>query len=196
MFTSVLDALEKELRTALDTAVVGLVATVRTRLESAVAEDAKERVNGLTEVATERTNALAEGDARRGELRREVEVMHNQTEAQEGRVQLNIGGNRFQTSVQALRRVPHTFFDAYFSGRYAQDVCRDGSIFVDQDGKHFGHILEYMRDGVVAVAEPGAHPSVSLLRALKREFGYYCIELVAEVPEQTEMAFVIGGQVR
>jgi hypothetical protein len=89
--------------------------------------------------------------------------------------------------------VPHTFFDAYFSGRYAQDVCADGSIIVDRDGEHFGHILEYMRDGVVTVADPGLHPSVSLLRALKREFGFYCIELLAE-PEQLEMAFVIGGR--
>jgi hypothetical protein len=35
---------------------------------------------------------------------------------------------------------------------------------------------------------------VSLLRALKREFGYYCIELLLEEPEQQlEMAFVMGG---
>jgi hypothetical protein len=81
--------------------------------------------------------------------------------------------------VQALRRVPHTFFDAYSSGRYAQDVCTDGSIFVDRDGEHFGHVLECMRDGHVSVAEAGARPSVSLLRALKREFGFYCIELSA-----------------
>jgi hypothetical protein len=60
---------------------------------------------------------------------------------QEGRVELNIGGYRFQTSVDTLRRVPHTFFDAYFSGRYAQDVCDDGSIFVDRDGENFGHIF-------------------------------------------------------
>jgi hypothetical protein len=79
--------------------------------------------------------------------------------------------------------VPQTFFDAYFSGRYAQDVCKDGSIFVDRDGKHFGHVLEYMREGVVQVSEPGAHPSILLLRALKREFGFYCIELCAEQPE-------------
>jgi hypothetical protein len=35
-----------------------------------------------------------------------------------------------------------------------------------------------------------------LLRALKREFGFCCIELCAEVhvePEQPEMAFVMGG---
>jgi N-acetylneuraminic acid mutarotase len=74
-------------------------------------------------------------------------------------------------------------------------VCDDGSIFVDRDGEHFGHVLEYMRDGHVSVAEPGARPSVSLLRALKREFGFYCIELCAEVlvkSVQAEVAFVMG----
>jgi hypothetical protein len=99
--------------------------------------------------------------------------------------------------VQTLRRVPHTFFDAYFSGRYAQDVCRDGSIFVDGDGEHLRHILEYMRDGVVSMAEPGARPSVSLVRALKREFGFCCIELIAMQtavhPLRPEMAYVLGG---
>jgi hypothetical protein len=194
---SMLDALERELRAALTTCVTGFVATARQKFESAVAEVAKERAKGLAEVAEERTAALAEVDARRAELIREVEAMHAHKEAQEGRVELNIGGYHFQTSVQALRRVPHTFFDAYFSGRYAQDVCDDGSIFVDRDGEHFGHVLEYMRDGVVSVAEPGAHSSVSLLRALKREFGFYCIELVSEqaaAPEQPEMAYVMGGQ--
>jgi hypothetical protein len=75
-------------------------------------------------------------------------------------------------------------------------VSADGSIFVDRGGEHFGHILEYMRDGVVAVVEPGAQPSVSLLRALKREFGFYCIELRAEQPTgpyQPEVVLVIGG---
>jgi hypothetical protein len=173
------------------------VATARTRLEGALADIAKERTQGLAEVAEERATALAEMDARRAELGREVATMQKHKEAQEGYVELNIGGYRFETSVQALRRVPHTFFDAYFSGRYAQDVCDDGSIFVDRDGEHFGHVLEYMRDGVVSVAEPGARPSVSLLHALKREIGFYCIELCAEgqvEPKQPEVAFVVGGE--
>jgi hypothetical protein len=122
--------------------------------------------------------------------------MHTHREAQEGRVELNIGGYRFETSVQTLRRVPHTFFDAYFSGRYAQDVCNDGSIFVDRDGEHFGYILEYMRDGVVSVAEADAYPTVSLLRALKCEFEFYFIELSMEgsaEPEQAEIVLVMGG---
>jgi hypothetical protein len=158
------------------------VATAQITLEVAHADVTKERAQGLAEV-----------DARRDELGREVATMHKHKEAQEGRVELNIGGHRFQTSVQALRRVPHTFFDAYFSGRYAQDVCDDGSIFVDRDGEHFGHVLEYMRDGHVCVAEAGVHLSVSLLRALKREFGVYSIELCAEEPEKLEEVYVIGG---
>jgi hypothetical protein len=180
-----LAALEEELRADFHKSLSKLLATARTRVEGAFADVAEERAKGLAEVA-----------ARRAELGREVAAMQKHEEAQEGRVELNIGGYRFETSVQALRRVPHTFFDAYFSGRYAQDVCNDGSIFVNRDGEHFGHVLEYMRDGFVTVAEPGVRPSISLLRLLKREFGFYCIELVAEEPEeptQPEAAFVMGG---
>jgi hypothetical protein len=196
MFDALLSQLEKDLRTALGACVTELVATARTRLEGAVADVVKERAQGIAEVAKERAQGLAEVDARCADLGREIEAMRKHKEAQEGHVELNIGGYRFQTSVQTLRRVPHTFFDAYFSGRYAQDVCLDGSIFVDRDGEHFGHVLEYMRDGVVSVAEAGAQPSVSLLRALKREFGFYCIELSVEhgvEQEQPEVALVMGG---
>jgi hypothetical protein len=198
MFDAMLSQLETDLRAALGICVTGLVATARARLEGAHADVTKERAQLLAEVAEERAKALAEVDTRRVELGREVSAMQQHKEAQEGRVELNIGGYRFETSVQTLRRVPHTFFDAYFSGRYAQDVCNDGSIFVDRGGEHFGHVLEYMRDGVVSVAEAGTYPSVSLLRALKREFGFYCIELCAEKPAEParpEMAFVMGGTI-
>jgi hypothetical protein len=182
LFEPLLAVLEQELRDDFHKALAKLLATARTRLEDALAEVAKERAQGLAEVATQKA-----------ELRREIEAMQTHKEQQQGRVELNIGGHRFQTSVQTLRRLPHTFFSAYFSGRYAQDVCVDGSIFVDRDGEHFGHVLEYMRDGVVSVAEAGACPSVSLLRSLKREFEYYCIELVAEQPAEPETAYVMGG---
>jgi hypothetical protein len=196
MFDALFSQLETDVRATLGTCITGLVSTARARLEHAHADTIAERTKGLADVAEERAKALAEVDVRRAELGREIAAMHTHQERQQGCVELNIGGHRFQTSVQTLRRVPHTFFDAYFSGRYAQDVCSDGSIFVDRAGEHFGHVLEYMRDGVVSVAEAGAHPSVSLLRALKREFGFYCIELSAEEavePAHPEMAFVMGG---
>jgi N-acetylneuraminic acid mutarotase len=198
-----LDVMRREMRHLLETAMEGVLTKARSILEEAeqqrtksLVEAAEERTKGLAEVAEERAKGLAEVDARRAELHREVSAMQMHQGAHEGRVELNIGGFRFETSVQTLRRVPHTFFDAYFSGRYAQDVCADGSIFVDRDGEYFGHVLEYMRDGVVSAAEPGASPSMSLLRALKREFGFYCIELCVEQPmepHQPEMALVMGG---
>jgi hypothetical protein len=180
-------AMRREMRPLLETAMEGVLTKLRGVLERVeqqrirgLAEVVDERTKGLTEVFEERAEGLAEIDGRRAELLREVATMEKHKEAQEGHVKLNIGGYHLQTSVQTLRRVPHTFFDAYISGRYAQDVCNNGNIFVDRDGEHFGHILEYMRDGMVSVAEPGALPSISLLRALQREFGFYCIELCTE----------------
>jgi hypothetical protein len=200
---AMLEAMRCEMRPLLETAMESVLTKVRGVLEeaeqqrlNALVEVAEERAKGLNEVADERDKGLAEVDMRRAELHREVATMQMHQAAHEGRVELNIGGFRFETSVQTLRRIPHTFFDAYFSGRYAQDVCSDSSIFVDRDGTHFGHVLGYMRDGVVSVAEPGARPSVSLLRALKREFGFYCIELCAEQPtepQQPVVALVVGG---
>jgi hypothetical protein len=160
-------AMRCEMRSLLETAIKGVLNKVRSMLEEAelqrverIAEVAEDRAMGLAEVTEERAKGLAEVVMRRRELHREMLTMQKHKEGQAGHVELNIGGYHFQTSVQTLRRVPHTFFDAYFSGRYTQDVCRDGSIFVDRDSEHFGHVLEYMRDGVVSVAEPGAHPSV------------------------------------
>jgi hypothetical protein len=64
-------------------------------------------------VAEEHVKGITGVDARCTELLREIAAMHLHREAQEGRVDLNIGGHRFETSVQALQRMPHTFFDAY-----------------------------------------------------------------------------------
>jgi hypothetical protein len=117
--------------------------------------------------------------------------MQKQQEAQQGRIVLDIGGYRYTTSVQTLRRLPGTFFAAYFSGRYTMDRSEDGSIFIDRDGKHFGQVLEYLRDGVVLAADKDvADLDVGELRWLKREFGFYCIELIGELQE---VAFVLGG---
>jgi hypothetical protein len=180
MFDALLPKLETDLRTAFNDALTGLVVTARMQLDGALAEVARERAKGLGEVGREKAD-----------LNREIGAMHKHKEAQEGRVVLNIGGFRYETSVQTLRGLPHTFFDAYFSGRYAQDKCADGSIFIDRDGEHFWQILQYLRDGVVGAAEQEAlELDVGVLRWLKREFGFYSIELFAE---QQEIAFTAGG---
>jgi hypothetical protein len=141
MFDALLRKLKVELQARCDAAL----ASARTQLEGGLAEIARERTKGLADVAKEKTDLL-----------REIAAMQKQQEAQQGRVVLDIGGYRYTTSVQTLRRLPGTFFDAYFSGRYTMDRSDDGSIFIDRDGKHFGQVLEYLRDGVVSVAERDA----------------------------------------
>jgi hypothetical protein len=189
MFDALLHKMEVDLRASCDAAL----ASARTQLESGLANLARERAKGLAEVNEERAKGLAEVVKEKDDLHREIAAMQKQQEAQQGRIVLDIGGYRYTTSVQTLRRLPGTFFDAYFSGRYTMDRSEDGSIFIDRDGKHFGRVLEYLRDGIVSVAEKGAlELDVGELRWLKREFGFYCIELDAE-PQ--EVAFVVGGKI-
>ena len=133
-----LTAMEGELRAAMETAIQNIVAAARTRLESL-----------LEEVEQERNEGLAQVQAKRAELEREFEAMQTHQEQTEGRVELEVGGRRFVTSVQTLRRVKGTYFDAYFSGRYAMELAEDGSVFIDRDGEAFGHLLEYLRTGMV-----------------------------------------------
>jgi N-acetylneuraminic acid mutarotase len=172
--------LEEDLRGDLERTVTGFVATTRTQLENALADVDRERASGLAEVAKERAD-----------LQREMLAMQKQQEAQQGRIVLDVGGYRYTTSVETLRRIPGTFFDAYFSGRYAMDRSEDGSIFIDRDGEHFGQVLEYLRDGKVpAVDRDAAELDVGMLRWLKREFGFYSVDVFAE-PQ--EVAFAVGG---
>jgi hypothetical protein len=189
MFDALLHKLKGDLQASCDAAL----ASARTQLEGGLADLARERAKGLDEVNIERAKGLAEVAKERADLHREIAAMQKQQEAQQqGRVVLDIGGYRYTTSVQTLRRLPGTFFDAYFSGRYTMDRSEDGSIFIDRDGKHFGQVLEYLRDGMVLAAKKYASElDIGELRWLKREFGFYCIELYAE-PQ--EVAFVVGGR--
>jgi kelch-like protein 17 (actinfilin)/kelch-like protein 20 len=186
LFDALLHKLEGELRASCD----AIMASARTQLKGALGDIAQERAKGLDEVKKDRAKGLADVAKEKADLQREIAAMQKQQEAQQGRVVLDIGGYRYTTSVQTLRRLPGTFFDAYFSGRYTMDRSKDGSIFIDRDGKHFGQMLQYLRDGVVSAAEKdAAELDIGELRWLKREFGFYCIELNAELQE----VYVVGG---
>jgi hypothetical protein len=187
MFDALLHKLEGDLRASCDAAM----ASARAQLEGSRRPRSGARQK-LDEVNEERAKGLAEVAKEKADLHREIAAMQKQQEAQQGRIVLDVGGYRYTTSVQTLRRLPGTFFDAYFSGRYTMDRSEDGSIFIDRDGKHFGRVLEYLRDGVLSAAERNASGlDVGELRWLKREFGFYFIELYTD-PQ--EVAFVIGGR--
>ena len=52
-------------------------------------------------------------------------------------------------------------------------MTEDGRVFIDRDERLFEHVLEYLRDSVVTVAQEDAGMvDVGLLRRLRREFGF------------------------
>ncbi|KAL4276498.1 hypothetical protein AHAS_Ahas20G0213200 [Arachis hypogaea] len=69
-------------------------------------------------------------------------------------------GKKFCTTTDTLtQREPDSMLAAMFSGRHTlfldsdKAMSNSGYVFVDRDGKHFHHILNWLRDGVVPILE-------------------------------------------
>ena len=62
-------------------------------------------------------------------------------------IELNVGGQRFTTSLQTLIKDPGSMLYGMFSGRFDSKPAKDGSYFIDRDGTHFRYILNYLRTG-------------------------------------------------
>ncbi|KAI3987374.1 hypothetical protein MKX01_022655 [Papaver californicum] len=84
-------------------------------------------------------------------------------------VRLNIGGKKFSTTIDTLtQREPDSMLAATFSGRHTLSQDSEmGPVFVDRDGKHFRHILNWLRDGVIPVLKDSEYME------LLREAEYY-----------------------
>ncbi|KAI5554807.1 hypothetical protein POPTR_019G038400v4 [Populus trichocarpa] len=84
-------------------------------------------------------------------------------------IRLNIGGKKFCTTIDTLtQREPDSMLAAMFSGRHTVSEDPDkGYVFIDRDGKHFRHILNWLRDGVVPTLTDAEYSE------LMREAVYY-----------------------
>ncbi|GAM27885.1 hypothetical protein SAMD00019534_110610 [Acytostelium subglobosum LB1] len=85
------------------------------------------------------------------------------------KIKLDVGGKIFATTVSTLTKHPDSMLAAMFSSRFELPTDDDGRIFIDRDGKLFGHILAYLRDGPLWVP-PG---NQELRKRLEIEFSYY-----------------------
>ncbi|KAB5512228.1 hypothetical protein DKX38_029256 [Salix brachista] len=79
------------------------------------------------------------------------------------------GGKKFCTTIDTLtQREPDSMLAAMFSGRHTVSEDPDkGYVFIDRDGKHFRHILNWLRDGVVPTLADAEYSE------LMREAVYY-----------------------
>lgn len=94
---------------------------------------------------------------------------HCNTQNLDSHVKLDVGGIVFKTSKTTLTKYDN-MLSGMFSGRIPLVKDKDGAIFIDRNGKHFGKILDYLRDGTVPL------PANSMeLEELRAEANYYCI---------------------
>jgi rRNA processing protein Krr1/Pno1 len=95
-------------------------------------------------------------------------------------VTLNVGGVHLAASLETLRRSEDrdagNTLAAMFSGRKtAPHRDDDGRYFIDRDGRHFHHILNYIRDGSFPVT-----PTDAERRELEREASFFGLTALAE----------------
>ncbi|KPI91572.1 BTB/POZ domain-containing adapter for CUL3-mediated RhoA degradation protein 3 [Papilio machaon] len=89
-------------------------------------------------------------------------------------VKLNVGGTLFYTTIGTLTKSDN-MLRTMFSGRMEVLTDSDGWILIDRCGKHFGTILNYLRDGSVALPE-SFRETMELLAEAK----YFLIEELTE----------------
>jgi len=85
-------------------------------------------------------------------------------------VKLNVGGSLHYTTIGTLTKHDN-MLRAMFSGRMEVLTDSDGWILIDRSGKHFGSILNFLRDGAVPLPDTRRE-----LQELLAEAKYYCIE--------------------
>ncbi|XP_014675935.1 PREDICTED: BTB/POZ domain-containing adapter for CUL3-mediated RhoA degradation protein 3-like [Priapulus caudatus] len=90
-------------------------------------------------------------------------------------VKLNVGGALHYTTMQTLTKHDN-MLRAMFSGRMEVLTDSEGWILIDRPGKHFGYILNFLRDGDLALPE-GSRDIMELMAEAK----YYCIKAVVDM---------------
>ncbi|XP_054263957.1 BTB/POZ domain-containing adapter for CUL3-mediated RhoA degradation protein 3-like [Macrosteles quadrilineatus] len=93
-------------------------------------------------------------------------------------VKLNIGGSLHYTTIGTLTK-HDTMLRAMFSGRMEVLTDSEGWILIDRCGKHFGAILNFLRDGLVPLPD-----NCKEMAELLAEAKYYCISELAGACEQ------------
>lgn len=59
---------------------------------------------------------------------------------------LNVGGEKFSTSLETLSKIPNTYFSNMVSGRWQLKLSADGSVFIDRSPMTFEYVLQYLRN--------------------------------------------------
>jgi len=95
-------------------------------------------------------------------------------------VKLNVGGTLHYTTIGTLTKLPETMLQAMFSGRMEVLTDSEGWILIDRCGKHFGTVLNFLRDGSV-----GLPSTIQDIEELLAEAKFYCISGLVHICEKS-----------
>jgi hypothetical protein len=110
----------------------------------AEAQEAAAKVKEVAEKEIEEIKRKLQED--RAALEEEKAAMEKVHTFQTSKILLNVGGHRFETSLQTLTSVPDTCFASMFSGRFEHTPDAEGAYFLDRDGRNFHYTLNFLRD--------------------------------------------------
>jgi hypothetical protein len=129
---------------------------------------------------TKAKNVIAEAEcdinAKRAQMDEDIKNWEGEKEKvaktyhfENNKIMLDIGGQRSTTTLTTLTRFPNTMIGAMFSGRHDLKKDEAGAYFIDRDGRHFHHILNFLRspEDFILNLEP------NLKEELKREANFY-----------------------
>jgi hypothetical protein len=140
-------------------------------------KSAKKLCHEATEMSTVLENKLT--NASNEEKEWQVIKVRLATTSIKGKVILDVGGEKYATSVDTLTREKDTFFTALFSKQWQLERDTDDkSIFIDRNGKIFTYILEYLRTNVVP---PNVMKDKTLLHSLLIEAEYYRLHALMDI---------------
>jgi hypothetical protein len=89
------------------------------------------------------------------------------------RILLDVGGHHFSTTIETLTAIPESLLGRMFSGRFPIQFTNDGRAFIDRDGTHFRHLLNFLRD---PEAWRFPYKDRTILEELKLEARFYGLE--------------------
>ena len=105
-------------------------------------------------------------------------------------VELRIGNHKFTTSIATLQSDPDSMLAAMFSKRF-EPKQKDGAYFIDRDGTHFRHILNYLRMGEIPIDVIEA-----IGNELLKEAEFYNLKgLIESIVNNKSIKINLGGQI-
>jgi len=95
-------------------------------------------------------------------------------------IKLNVGGDKYTTTLTTLTQHSGSMLAVMFSGRHEVVLDDEKCVFIDRDGMLFRHVLAFLREG--DAWQPPQDDTLN--RRIAKEFDYYGLQCTHFAPKQ------------